>query len=234
MESAEYAVLEAVRLDLRPVFDLVGGDILRVAGHVVGCKGVAPVGADDGHQLVVFVRNGNLGGLVTDGVDLMVNGRPLGRIRLGAVHLKEAVHRREHRLLGRIVGSPEQLASLEHHMLQVVGKAGVVGRIVLAADLDGDVGLDPGLVLVDGHVNLESVVKRADFGVHRIAFDGLIACTTRCKGQKGCRPEKKSFHYTFILFFKRTNVTEKEHISIFFCNFAGYFTKGLCLFLILY
>ena len=179
VESAEDAVHEAVGLDLRPVLHLVGGDLLHIAGDVVGRVGVGTFGTDDGHQLVVFVRDRDLGGLVADGVDLVVQVQAFLRVLQGAVHLEQAVDGRKHRLFGLIVLRAELLGSLEHHVLEVVGETGIVGRIVLAARADGDVGLDPGLVLVDGHIHFQAVVQGVDLRLEGIALHGLILAAAR-------------------------------------------------------
>ena len=184
VEAAEYAVHEAVGLDLGPVLHLVGGNFLHIAGDIVGRVGIGPFGADDGHELVVLVRDRDLGGLVADGVDLMVQGEALVVVLQGAVHLKETVDGREHRLLGLVVLGAELLGTLEHHVLEVVGEAGVVGGVVLAARPDGDIGLDAGFVLVDAHIHFQAVGKGVDLRLERISLHGLILGAAGC-GQDG-------------------------------------------------
>ena len=192
VEAAENAVLEAVGLDLRPVLELVGGDFLHVAGHVVGGVGVGAAGADDGHELVILVRDGDLGRLVADGVDLMVQVQAGLRVRQGAVHLEQAVDGREQGLLGLVVLRAEQLGTLEHHVFEIMGETGVVGRVVLAARTDGDIGLDAGLVLVDGHVHGQAVLQGVDPRIERIALDGLILGTAG-SGHGGQGRQQKQF-----------------------------------------
>ena len=179
VEATEHAVHEAVGLDPGPVLHLVGGDFLHVAGDVVGRVGIGAFGADDGHQLVILVRDGDLGGLVADGVDLVVQVQPLLRVLQGAVHFEQAVDGGEHRLFRFVVLRAELFRSLEHHVLQVVGEAGVIGRVVLSAGTDGDVGLDSGLVLVDGHVHGQAVGKGRNLRLERIALHGLILAAAR-------------------------------------------------------
>ena len=194
VEPAEDAVHEAVGLDLRPVLDLVGRDFLHVAGYVVGRVGVGAPGADDGHQFVIFVRNRDLGRLVADGVDFMVDRQPLLGIGLGAVHFKQAVDGLEHRLFGRVVLGTETLGALEHHVLEVVGETGIVGGIVLAARADGHVGLDAGLVLVDGHVHFQAVGEGVDLCLHRISLHGLVLVAA-CHGNGGDRRQEDEFFH---------------------------------------
>ena len=194
VETAEDAVLETVGLDLRPVFDLVGGNLLDIAGHVVGGVGVGAFRADDGHQLVILVRDGDLGRLVADGVDPVVEGQPFLGIRQGAVHLKQTVDGREHRLLRLVVLRSELFRPLEHHVLEVVGETRIVGGIVLSARADGDIGLDTRLVLVDGHIHGQTVLQGIDLRVQRISLHGLILfAATHGNGGQG-RQEKDFLH----------------------------------------
>ena len=61
-------------------------------------------------------------------------------------------------------------------------ECGVVGIFLnkgKAAHLDGDVGLDAGLFLVDGHKQLQSVVQGVDPGLLRISRDRLITAAAR-------------------------------------------------------
>ncbi len=66
VEPADHRMHEPVGLNLGPVVYLVGRNILLIDGHVVGSEGVGVVGSDDGHQFVIFIRNGDLGGFVAD------------------------------------------------------------------------------------------------------------------------------------------------------------------------
>ena len=194
METAENAVHEAVGLDFGPVFHLVGRNFLHVTGDVVGGEGVGALGADDGHQLVVFVGDGNLGSLQAHGVNLLVHGFPLCRVRQAAIHLIQGVNLGQQRFFGLIILGAELLGSLEHHVLQVVGQAGVVGRIVLSSSMHGDVGLDTGLVLVHGHIDLQPVVQGVNLCLQRISLHSVIP---RASGKGQCSQsdqKKKTFH----------------------------------------
>ena len=55
MEAANDHVLEAVALYACPVFDLVRGDVLHIAGHVVRGVGVGALGTYRRHELVILV-----------------------------------------------------------------------------------------------------------------------------------------------------------------------------------
>ena len=183
MEAADDHVLEAVGLDLGPVLDLVGGDVLCVAGHVVGCVCVGADGSDDGHGLVILVGDGDLGSLVAERVDHMVDGPALGGVGLGAVHFIQVLDLGEDGLLGLVVGSAEHLGALEHQMLEVVGESGVVGRVVAPSRLHCDIGLDTGFFLVDGHVDLESVLEGVDLGLERVSLHGFVLGAAGGEGQ---------------------------------------------------
>ena len=88
-------------------------------------------------------------------------------------------------------------------MLQVVGKAGIVGRIVLSAGMHGDVGLDAGLILIDGHVHLEPVVKRVNLGLQRVTFYGLVP-RTASHGRQGRQHKKENFSHRLIVNYEIT------------------------------
>ena len=77
VEKAEHRVLEAVGLDDQVVLQLVGGDVLVIVGEVDPGGGVGATGADQGHQLVVLVRDGEGGGQLRNAVNLFVDGLAL-------------------------------------------------------------------------------------------------------------------------------------------------------------
>ena len=122
MESADYVVAEPVCLYARPIVNLVGRDILLIYGLVVGCPRVGAFGSDKGHQFVVFVRDGDFGGLIADGIYFVIDGLTLSLIFSAPVLLEERFNLVEHRLFCCIVGSSELLGALEHEVLEVVGK----------------------------------------------------------------------------------------------------------------
>ena len=169
VEATDHGIAEAVGLDFSPVVDLVRRDVLDVNGHVLRREGVGPVGADGGHQFVVFVGNGDLRSLVADRVDAVVDRRALGFVRGLAVDLEEPFDLVEHGFLGGVVGRSELFGSLEHQVFEVVCQTGRLGGVVLAADPHGDGRLDAGLLLHDAHIDLQSVGKRVNPGFQRIA-----------------------------------------------------------------
>ena len=175
METADDVVLEAVGLNLCPVFQLVGGDILDVAGDIEAGVGVGAVGTDGSHQLVVLIGDGELGCLVGEAVDLAVDGGALCLVGLGAVHLEECLNLVEQGLLLGVVLCAEVLGALEHQVLEVVGKAGSLSGVVLATHTHGDVGLYARSLLIYGEVHLQSIVQCVDTALHGVAVDCLVA-----------------------------------------------------------
>ena len=194
METAEDAVHEAVGLDARPVFQLVGRDFLHVAGYVLAGIGVGAFRADDGHEFVVLVGDGYLGGLVADGVYLVIQGIALAGTGEGTIHFKQRIDGLQHGLLGLVILRAEDFRTLEHHVFQVVGQAGVVGRVVLAARTHRDVGLDAGFVLVYGHVNFEAVVQGVDFSLEGIPLHGLVLVAAGCQCKQCCGQKQNFIH----------------------------------------
>ncbi len=84
-------------------------------------------------------------------------------------------------------------------MLKVVGESRRLLRVVLAADLDGDVGLHSRSLLVDGHVDLQPVVQGVDLGLHGIPLDSFVLVLRARSGEEHrddgrCRQNESSFH----------------------------------------
>ena len=66
METTDHHVLETVTLDSGPVLDLIRGDVLRIAGHIVRGVGIRPFGTDGSHQFVILIGNEILGSHLTN------------------------------------------------------------------------------------------------------------------------------------------------------------------------
>ena len=149
METADHHVLESVALYLCPVLNLVVRDVLHIAGHVVGSIGVGALASDARHQLVVLVRDVVLGCQLRNRVDFVISLLALCRVGQLAVALISACDFVEIRLLLGVVDGAELLGSLEHQVLQIVGKTGCLGRVVSGTCLDGDISLQTRLFLVN-------------------------------------------------------------------------------------
>ena len=79
----------------------------------------------------------------------MISLLALCRVGQLAVALISACDFVEIRLLLGVVDGAELLGSLEHQVLQIVGKTGCLGRVVSGTCLDGDISLQTRLLLVD-------------------------------------------------------------------------------------
>ena len=117
METADDDIFEAVGLDPRPVLDLVGRDVLGIDRHVVARVGIGARSADGRHQLVVFIGDEQLGGLIGDTVYLMVDSLAFGLIGLGAIYLKKGLDLVEHGFFLFIVHRAKLLGAFKHEVL---------------------------------------------------------------------------------------------------------------------
>ena len=142
MEAANHHILETVALDLSPVLNLVAGDILRIAGHIVRGEGVGSFSTDSGHQLVVLVGDEVLGCHLRDAVDLMVFLLAGLGIRQSAVFLVALFDLVEQGCFGSHVVRAEMGSALKHQVLQIVRQTGGLCRIVLRTCTHGDIGLN--------------------------------------------------------------------------------------------
>ena len=194
METADDAVTEALRLDAGPVVYLVGGDVFLVDGLIRRREGIGAVCAYHGHEFVVLVGDGVAGCLIAYGIYGMVYSLALRRVCGYAIDLIEALNLVQEGFLRLVVLGAVVLRALEHEVLEVVGEAGGLRRVVLAADADGDVGLDTGLLLVDGHEYLEPVGESVDFGVERVVFYGLVFVAGNQGDECHGKGNQKSFH----------------------------------------
>ena len=174
VESADDHVLEAVALNLGPVLNLVAGNVLGIAGHVVAGERIGTLGSDGGHQLVVFVRDEILGCHLRDRVDFVVFLLAKFGVFDEAVFLVAAGNLVEQRFLGLGIVGAELLGTLKHQVLQIVSQTGGLGGVVLGTRAHGDVGLDARLLLVDGQIHFQSVVESVDAALHGIACNRLI------------------------------------------------------------
>ena len=66
VEAPDDRMTETIRLNLRPILDLVGRNVLHITGHVGGSEGVGPLCTYEGHKFVVLVGDGNLRSLVAE------------------------------------------------------------------------------------------------------------------------------------------------------------------------
>ena len=175
METTYHVVLETVGLYLCPVVQLVRGDILHIARHIVASICISAGGADGSHQFVVLVGDCQFGCFVRDAVYLMIDCCALCLVGLGAVNLKQCLNLVQHRLFLGIVLRTKTFRALEHKVLEVMRQTRCLGRVVLAAHTNRDVGLDARRFLVDSQIDFQTVVQRVDTALHGIAFHCLVA-----------------------------------------------------------
>ena len=199
METADHHVLESVALYLCPVLNLVVRDVLHIAGHVVGSIGVGALASDARHQLVVLVRDVVFGSQLRNRIDFVVSLLALCRVGQLAVALISACDFVEIRLLLGVVDGAELLGSLEHQVLQIVGKTGCLGRVVSGTCLDGDISLQTRFFLVNRHVHRQTVVEGVDAGFHGITWYGgvmiILSCGADAAHQDSCQQNMLNLHF---------------------------------------
>ena len=103
VETPDDGMDEPVGLNLRPILYLIGRDIFLIDSHIIGSKGIGACRSDDGHKLVIFIGNSDLGSFVADRVDHMVEGNPLSGIGLCPVDFEQTADLIKHRLLSLVV-----------------------------------------------------------------------------------------------------------------------------------
>ena len=120
----------------------------------------------------------------------------------GTVLFVEALDLVEIGLFSSIILRAELLGTLEHEVFEVVGEAGGLLGVVLAANAHCDESLDAGFFLVDGHVNLETVVEGVDLCVHRIPGHSFETCAAKGGAcSQGCKQQIiKKFHGHFFIY----------------------------------
>ena len=141
----------------------------------------------ENHGCFCYEENGRL--VVTSSTQIphiirRVVGQALGLVGGLAVNLEETFDLVKHRFLRGVVRSAELLRAFEHQVLEVVGQTGGLGRVVLSADADGDVGLDAGRLLIDAHVDLQSIRKGVDPRFHRIARYRFVLVLAARRGEQ--------------------------------------------------
>ncbi len=167
-------MLKPVYLYLRPIFELIGGDILDKYRLVVTRIGIRTLCADGLHQLVILIGDEQLGGFVTDRVYGFIHGAALLLVGELAVLLEQSLYLVQHRFLGGVIYGAVILRTLEHQVLEIVGQPRGAGRIVFRPRLNGYLRLNTRGLFVHRCVDLQSVVERIDAHSDRVAFDSLV------------------------------------------------------------
>ena len=174
VEAADDHILEAVGLHLGPVLHLVRWDVLDVAGHIVRSESVRALATDGRHQFVVLVGDEVLGCQLRNAVNFVVFLLSQSLVGDGAILLVALLNLVEQRSLGLGVGSAELSGALEHQVLQIMRKTGCLGRIVLRARAHGNISLYARFFLVDGEIDLQTIIKSIDTRLHGVALHPFI------------------------------------------------------------
>ena len=182
VEATNYSICKSLRLNLRPVLNLIRRDILHVVCFVKRRPGVCAVSSDCLHQLVVLVRYSILRSLLRYAVNLCVDGLALRLIGGCAIDLEQTLNLVEQWLLRLVVLCSKLVGTFEHQMLEVVRQTCSLGWVVLRTYTHRNHSLQAWLLLVHRHINLQSVVEGVDACCSLIALDRLVTVATRyCK-----------------------------------------------------
>ena len=174
MEAANHHILEAVGLHLCPVLNLVRGNVLYIAGHVVRGEGIRALATDGSHQFVVLIGNEVLGCELRDAVYLVVLLLTCCLVGYGSVFFVALLYLVQQGGLCIGVCSAELLCTLEHEVLQVVCQTSCLGRVVLRACTHSDVSLNARLLFVNREIDLQTVVEGIDTRLHRVAVHTFV------------------------------------------------------------
>ena len=158
VETANHIMLETVGLYLGPVFHLIGRNILHIHRHIITGIGIRTVCPDSRHQFVVFIRNGQLGRLIGNAVDFLIQSHTLRLVRRLTIHFKQRLYLIQHRLFLLIILGAERLRSLKHQMFKIMSQPRRFRRIVLSSHPHGYVSLDTGFFGIHRQIHLQAVI----------------------------------------------------------------------------
>ena len=125
LEEAEDRLAQALCIELAPLRQELRGEGIVIYRIIIGCTGVQAAAAEPGNEPVELVRDSVGGRLVAKPVDVLLDLHPFlldGSLRQKVICPDDGI---EIDLLGGIVGSAYPGCPLEHHMLEIVGDAGV-------------------------------------------------------------------------------------------------------------
>ena len=168
VEQPEHRVGEARALEPGPGRERARGHVGEVDGLLGGGEGVDVEHPERGEHAVELVGD-------RDGSRALGLGVDLGEQRVAAprrprgpelvVELRDAI---EMRALAVEVEGAERRRALEHHVLEVVGEAGRLRRVVAGPRPDRDPGLKPRLTPVGADVDGQAVRQTVDGHAQRI------------------------------------------------------------------
>ena len=174
VEAANHHILEAVGLHLCPVLNLVRGNVLHIASHVIRGESIRALTANGGHQFVVLIGNEVLGRELRDAVYLVVLLLTCCLVGYGAIFFVALLNLIQQGSLSLGVCSAKLLCTLEHEVLQVVCQTSCLGRVVLRTCTHSDVSLNARLLFVNREIDLQTVVEGIDARLHGVAVHTFV------------------------------------------------------------
>ena len=168
MESTDNHILETVTLDLRPVLNLIAGDILRIACHIVRGIGIRALGTNGSHQLVVLIGDEVLGSELTHGVNLMISLSACLRVCESAIGLITQFDLCQKRSLRLSIVSTELFGALKHQVLQVMSQSCCLCGVILRTCTYSDIRLNPRLLVIHREIHLQPIVQGIYPRLHHI------------------------------------------------------------------
>ena len=174
METTDDHILETVGLNLGPVLHLIRGNVFCIARHVIRRIGIGAFRTNGCHQFVVLIRDEILSSHLTDAVNTPIGDTTFLRVGQFTVLLVALFNVSQQWSLLRRVSHTELARPLEHDMLQVMGQARGLCRVVLRTRSYSDKRLYTRLFLVYTKVHLQTVIQRVDACRGKVTFYRLI------------------------------------------------------------
>ena len=168
LEEAKDRLVEAFGLDFCPLLQTIGGEVDLVNRFLQPGVGVEAFFAHGGVEAVEFAGNGVAGSELVFCVDFRVDLGALFRVGLDKVLFVERLDAVEVLLFLFVVQGAELVRALEEHVFHIVGHAGGLLGIVLAAGADGDFGVEARFLVVFGQVDGQAIVELVDVSLHGI------------------------------------------------------------------
>ena len=191
VESTDDAILKTVCLYFCPVVYLVRRNVVFINRLVERGISIGTGSTDGSHQLVIFVGDGQFGSFVRQAVYLMVNGGALCFIGGFPVYFELLLDLVQQQFFGFIVLCSELFGSFEHQVFKIVSQPGGFGRVIFTTYTYGDIRLYAWLFFVDGHIDLQPIVKCVNTCFQRIVGHCLVAVIFERSAAYTCRHQKK-------------------------------------------
>ena len=174
METADYIIFKTVCLYLSPIIDLVGRNIFHIYRLVEAGISICSGSTDSRHQLVVFIRNRQLGCFIGNAVDLVINSLPFRLVRRLAIDFEKLFDLVKQRFFLFVVLRSKLFSTLKHQVFKIVCQPCSFSRIVFSAYADSNICLDTGGLLIHSHIHFQAIIQSIDTGFQRIIRDRLV------------------------------------------------------------